>query len=372
MKFTIDTEAMSKGLANLVKVIPAKPALPILTNFLFELKGELLRVTATDGELTLRTVLKADGTEGGGKAAVPAKIFMDLLKTLPSGGFTIEIDPSKGLLCSWQSGKSTLPVFPPEDFPEVRCPDAKQAKHLTLNGGDLSNGIAKTAFAASRDENRPVFGGLFFDIRPEGSAIVATDTHKLVCHNIQTPGAEEGSFILTSRAARVLKDVVDREEPLSVVYDTRCARFQSGTTEFVCVLIVGKYPQYRSVIPTGNENVLSVGRTALLNVLKRMSVCADQKSSVIKVSLSFNEMELSAQDLGMATSATEKIECDYDGEEMQIGFKGPFFIETVGSMESDNIEIRFKEPKKAILLQPSAEERKDEPYEAVLMPVLVA
>lgn len=372
MRFSIDTEAMLKGLTHLARVIPARPSLPILSDLLFELDGEILRITASDGELTLKTMLKAESPEGSGSAAVPAKIFMDLLKTLPAGGFTAEIDPDKGLVCSWESGRSVLPVFPAEDFPETFRLDPDREKTFTMNGEDLATGIAKTAFAVARDDVRPVFGGLFFDISPEGSSIVATDAHKLVCQNIPTPGAETGSFILTAKAARILKEVVDKEEVLSVTYDDRHVRFVSGTTELSSVLIAGSYPKYRTVIPAGNENVLSVGRSALLGVLRRMCVCADQRSSVIKVSLSFNEMTLSAQDLAMATSATEKIECDYDGAEMQIGFRGPFFIETVGSMEAENIEIRFKEPRNAVLLQPSAEERKDEPYEAVLMPVLVA
>ena len=372
MKFTIDTEAALKSLIPLAKVIPSRPSLPILSNFLFELDGDSLRITAADGELTLATVMKAEATEGSGGAAVPAKIFMDLLRTLPQGGFTAEIEPGKGMTCSWESGRSTLPVFPAEDYPAACWPEPGAEKTVTMNGEDLSAGIAKTSFAVAHDGIRPVFGGLFFDIDPEGSSIVATDTHKLVCQNISTPGADKGSFVLASRAARILREVVDREEALSVSYDDRCVCFRSGSSELLSVLIAGKFPPYRGVIPAENENVLSVGKATLLGVLRRMCVCADQRSSVIKVRLSFNEMTLSAQDLSMATSATEKLECDYDGDEMEIGFKGPFFIETVGSMEAENIEIRFKEPKKAVLLQPSAEERMNEPYEAVLMPVLVA
>ena len=371
MKFSIDTEAMTKGLANLAKVIPARPVLPVLSNFLFRLRGEELLLAAMDGEMRLKTIVKVEGAEGDGSAAVPAKIFMDLLKTLPAKGFTVEINEN-GLLCTWETGRSTIPVFPAEDFPEFRDPDPEARKRFSMHGEDLSNGIGKTAFAVSRNENQPVMCGVFFDIRPEGSAIVASDSHKLVVQNIPTPYAEEGEFILSSRAARILKDLVSKEDALVVEYDDRCVFFRTKTYELSCLLVAGKYPRYRTVIPKGNENVLSVERTALLNVLKRMNVCADQRSSVIKVSLSFNEMLLTAQDLALATSATERIECDYDGDEMEIGFRGPFFIETVGSMDAENIEIRFKEPRKAVLLQPSAEERKDEPYEAVLMPVLVA
>ena len=189
--------------------------------------------------------------------------------------------------------------------------------------------------------------------------------------SFNTPYAEEGEFILSSRAAKVLKEIVSKDDALAVEYDGRCAFFRTRTYELSCVTVAGKYPRYRTVIPEGNENVLSVERTKLLDVLKRMSVCADQRSAIIKVSLSFNEMNLTAQDLEMQTFATESLECDYDGDDMEIGFKAPFFIETVSSMDADGIEIRFKEPRKAILLQPSAEERKDEPFEAVLMPVLV-
>ena len=370
MKFSINTEAMIKGLVNLAKVIPARPVLPVLSNFLFELKGDELHLAAMDGEMILKTVVKAEGAEGEGSAAVPAKIFMDLLKTLPSKGFTVEINEN-GLLCTWETGKSTIPVFPAEDFPEFRGPDPEQGKHFSMNGGDVSEGISKTAFAVARNENQPVMCGVFFDIHPGSSAIVASDTHKLVCQSISTPDAGEGEFILSSRAARILKDVVPKEEAVATDYDGRCVSFRAGMYELTAVTVSGKYPRYRTVIPEGNENVLSMERTLLLEVLKRMSVCADQRSSVIKVNLSFNEMTLTAQDLEMQTFATERLECDYDGDDMEIGFKAPFFIETVGSMKADTIEIRFKEPRKAILLQPSAGERKDEPYEAVLMPILV-
>lgn len=370
MKFSIDTEAMTKGLANLAKVISARPVLPILSCFLFKLKGERLHLGAMDGEMILKTVIQAEGAMGEGSVAVPAKIFMDLLKTLPSKGLTIEINEN-GLLCSWETGRSTLPVFPAEDFPEFQGPDPEVRKRFTMNGEDLSTAIGKTAFAVSRNENQPVMCGVFFDIRPDGSAIVASDTHKLVVQSINTPYAEEGELILSSRAAKILKDIVSKEDAITAEYDGRCIVFRTRTHELSCVTVAGKYPRYRTVIPERNENVLSVERTKLLDVLKRMSVCADQRSSIIKVSLTFNEINLTAQDLEMQTFATESLDCDYDGEDMELGFKAPFFIETVGSMDADSIEIRFKEPQKAILLQPSAEERKDEPFEAVLMPVLV-
>ncbi len=370
MKFSIDTEAMTRGLAYLAKVIPARPVLPILSNFLFHLKGERLHVAAMDGEMVLKTVIMADGAQGEGSAAVPAKLFMDLLKTLPAKGFTIEIDDNE-LACTWETGKSTMPVFQADDFPEFRGPDPEGVKKFTMHGEDLAAAIGKTAFAVARNEVQPVMCGVFFDIRPEGSAIVASDTHKLVVQSVNTPYAEEGEFVLSSRAVKNLKDIVTKEDSVVAEYDGRSAVFRTREYELSCVTVAGKYPRYRTVIPEGNENVLSVERTKLLDVLKRMSVCADQRSSVIKVGLTFNEMNLTAQDLEMQTFATEKIECDYDGDDMEIGFKAPFFIETVSCMDADSIEIRFKEPSKAILLQPSAEERKDEPFEAVLMPVVV-
>ena len=370
MKFTIDTEAMLKGLANLAKVIPAHPVLPVMSNFLFELKGSELHLTAMDGEMLLKTEMNVEGAEGEGSAAIPAKIFMDLVKAMPSKGFTVEINEN-GLLCTWETGRSTLPVFQAGDFPEFRGPDPEGFRRFGINGGDLATGITKTAFAVAKNESQPALCGVFFDIRPSGSAIVACDSHKLVVQSVSTPCAEEGEFILSSRVAKVLKDIVSKNDALVFDYDGRSVAVRTPNYLLMSVTMDGKYPRYRTVIPEGNENVLSVERRVLLDVLKRMNVCADQRSSIIKVNLSFNEMNLTAQDLEMQTFATECLECDYDGDDMEIGFKAPFFIETVSSMDADSIEIRFKDSRKAILLQPSAEERKDEPFEAVLMPVLV-
>ena len=228
MKFTIDTEAMLKGLTNLAKVIPAHPVLPVMSNFLFSLRGEELTLAAMDGEMRLKTLLKVESPEGEGSAAVPAKIFMDLLKTLPSKGFTIEFDEN-GLLCTWETGRSTLPVFQAGDFPEFRGPDPESRKRFTMHGGDISTAIGKTVFAVSRNENQPVLCGLFFDISHDGSAIVATDTHKLVVQNVNTPYAEEGEFILSSRAAKVLKVPCGRDPMV------RCSRESSGRRDGIWI-----------------------------------------------------------------------------------------------------------------------------------------
>ena len=370
MKITIESAVLTSLVANIAKAVPAKTALPILSNILIEANGEVLRITATDGEIALRGLVRPDELNAvkGEKTCVPAKLLLELLQTLPGGPVTIETLESQ-LKVSWERGESTLPSFPTEDFIKVAVPSKENAKTLETTTDTLSKAITKTLFAVAKDEIRPILTGVYFDIQPGESQIVASDAARLVAYTIATPAiTEPSSFILPGKSASILKTILPKELPVTVVHDEKNVRFVFGPMELTSRVVEGKYPQYKTIIPTNNNKAAIINKDVVLGALNRMCVLADKKATIVKANLSYNSITFTAEDLGLSVKGCERIECDYDGEDMNVGLKGPSIIELVSKMESESIEFRFKDARRAILIQPADDSRKDEPLLAVAMP----
>ena len=372
MKFSISSTDLLKGLMDVSKAIPAKSALPILENFLLVLKDGRLQVTASDSELTLRTEIEVETAAEGGSIAIPARHTIDLLKELPDQPLSIRTVGDSSFECSWASGNSVLPYFPADDYPEIKTA-GEDAQTVVFPAQSLVDGIAGTVYATADDEIRPAMNGIFFDIDPASTTLVASDSHKLICYTTNdVKASEKASFILHKKPANVLRSIIGKDaESVTVTFDGSTVVFSFGTTMMVCRLIVGKYPKYRDVIPVNNANILKIDRTLLLNTVKRVAVCANKASNHIKFDLQEGQLEVSAQDLGFALAAYEKIACDYQGDELTIGFKSTFLTEILANMGCDGVVIKFADSRRAALILPSEEEAESEKICGILMPIMI-
>ena len=372
MKLIISSAELLKGILSVSKAIPAKPALPILENFLFVLKGNTLEITASDTELTLRTLIEVDNAIEEGQIAIPAKHITDLLKELPDQPLTISTVSDSSFECSWTSGSSTLPFFPAEDYPEIATTD-DTAVRIEFPAESLVEGIASTIYATSDDEIRPAMSGIFFDIEPESTTLVASDAHKLVCYTASgIKATEKASFILHKRPAAVLRSIIGKNtEKVDISFDSKNAVFTFDQTTVVCRLIIGKYPKYRDVIPQNNSNVLRIDRAMFLNTVRRVSVCANKASNHIKFDLKENSLVISAQDLGFSIAAYEKVPCQYSGDELSIGFKSTFIIEILSNMTCNGIVMKFADSKRAALIVPAEDEAESEKVCGIIMPIMI-
>ena len=372
MKLTISSTNLLKALMDVSKAIPSKSPLPILENFLFVLKGGNLEITASDSELTLRTCITVDDGQEDGAVAVPARHIMDLLKELPDQPVGIKTVSDSSIECTWASGNSALPYFPADDYPEIKGTGADALK-VEFPAESLVDGIQSTVYATADDEIRPAMNGIFFDIAPESTTLVASDSHKLICYTTKDVKAgEKASFILHKKPANVLRSIIGKDvEKVEVAFDSNNAQFTFGSTTMVCRLVVGKYPKYRDVIPMNNANVLQIDRQLLLNTVKRVAVCANKASNHIKFTLKEGQLEISAQDLGFALAAYEKINCNYAGDELTIGFKSTFLTEILANMGCNGLVIKFADARRAALILPAEEEAESEKVCGILMPIMI-
>ena len=373
MKLIISSSELLKGVMAVSKAIPAKSPLPILENFLFDLNGNVLEITASDTELTLKTQIEVEETVEEGKIAVPAKHMMDLLKELPDQPLTIQTSSDSSFVCSWASGESNLPYFPAEDYPDITGTD-ETAVSFSFPAQSLLEGISSTIYATADDEIRPAMNGILFDIDTESTTLVASDSHKLICYTTtDVKSQEKASFILHKKPAAILKAIIGKDaETVDIAFDSKNASFCFGQTMVICRLVVGKYPKYRDVIPQNNSNVLKINRSLLLNTVRRVSVCANKASNHIKFDLQDGALEISAQDLGFSIAAYEKMQCQYDGAPLTIGFKSPFIIEILSNMNCGEIVMKFLDSKRAALILPAEEEEESGKICGIIMPIMIS
>ena len=373
MEFTVSSAALLKGILDVSKAIPAKTALPILENFLLVLKEGALEITASDQELTLRTSVEVESTKTEGSIAIPSRQIIDLLKALPDQPIIIRTTGEGTFECKWSNGNSSLPYFPAADYPEIKGA-SEDALSFSIPAQTLSEGISSTVYATADDEMRPAMNGIFFDIDSASTTLVASDSHKLICYTTaEVEASEKSSFILHKKPAAVLKSILDKtDESVEVAFDASTVVFKFGQTMMVCRLVVGKYPKYRDVIPQNNSNVLKIDRAMLLNTVRRVAVCANKASNHIKFDLKPGQLEITAQDLGFALAAYEKLECDYTGADLTIGFKSSFLVEILGNMSCETVVMKFADARRAALIVPSEEEAESEKICGILMPIMVS
>ena len=373
MKFTVSSSDLLEGLVSVSKVISNKPTLAILENFLFELDSNTLTVTASDGETTLRNSIPMETVSEVGRTAVPAKLLTDSLKEFPDLPLTFKTAEGESIMeISWASGASKIPCFDAADFPKL--PEIGETSDtFDIAAASLLSGINNTIYATAEEELRPMMNGILFDLDTEISTFVASDAHKLICFELTgAKASQKSSFILHKKPAAILKSLLAKvEDNVHISFDSKNAFFQFNDNMLVCRLIEGKYPAYRTVIPKNNTTRMTIGRTDLLNVVKRIAVCSNQVSNQIKLKLSFNEVLISAQDLSFSMSAFENLPCQYDGEPMEIGFKASFLLEILGNLPYRNITLELADPCRAALIVSADEPDPVENIKALLMPVMI-
>ena len=372
MKFNVSSTELLKGLLDVSKAIPAKSVLPILENFLFVLTDDGLEVTASDSELTLRTKVEVDNISSQGSMAVPARHMIELLKSLPDQPVEISTSGETSFECKWASGNSTLPYFAAEDYPEIKGV-GENAETFTAGAQTLADGIGSTIYATSDDEMRPAMNGIFFDLDTASTTMVASDSHMLICYTTDdVKTGSKSSFILHKKAAGILRSIIGKEtETVEVSFDENTVVFKFDETMMICRLVIGKFPRYRDVIPQNNSNILKIDRQLFLSIVKRVSVCSNKANNHIKLDLKPGQMEISAQDLGFSIAAYEKVACEYNGDDLTIGFKSSFLTDIISNMTCETIVMKFQDARRAALIIPSEDEEDSGKICGILMPIMI-
>ena len=372
MKFTISSSKLFSQLQAVSRVINNKNSLPILDDVLFDLVGNELKLTASDGETTIRTAVEVEGVEGSGKVASAAKLLLETLREFSEQPLAFTIDENNfAVSMVSQNGTYSFVGVNGNEYPEMPDTEA-EARTITIPAGVLQNAIEKTIFCTADDDLRPVMNGIFFDINEDKVTMVATDAHRLVRYtNTGVKAGAVANFILPKKPAGLLKNLLAKaDEDVKVTFGAKNARFEFGSTIIVCRQIEGRFPNYNAVIPQANQNIVTVDRQTIINACKRVAVFANNGTAQLRLALSENQIKISAQDIDFSTSAEETIACDYNGTPMAIGFKAPFLIDLLSAIESTEVQIKLADPARAGLITPN-ENEENEDVLMLLMPMLL-
>lgn len=379
MRFIINSQVFLKNLSALSGVISNNNTVPIISCFHMHLEDNVLTVKATDLETTLvtRIALENAKVEGIDSIAVPAKLMLDMLKSMDDVPLNFSVDASTyGIEISSGEGKYRLAGQNADTFPTM--PEMTDTVNTVMPASLLVTAINKTSFAASTDEMRQQMSGIYCELTTENVTFVATDAHKLVRYRRTDVHADEvASFILPRKPVSLVKNIIGsskEESDVTVSYNNTNVFFSFDNFLIVCRLVDGKYPNYEAAIPKDNPNKLTLDRNTFLNTLKRVSLFANQSTHQVRLTISERELKISAEDLEFSNDAHETNPCSYDGEPMEIGFNAKFLSEMVTNLDSEQILVELSHPSRAGIIFPinDDEEARNENILMLVMPVMLA
>lgn len=373
MKFIVSSGELWKALQTVSGVISSSQSRPILENYLFELNENNLKITASDGETTLVTTVEVKSDDNG-KIAVPAKTIQDLIKTFGDHPLTLSVkenaegsgsvleilDENDNFVCALDNA---------EDYPEL--PEFDAAQSVKIPAGILSEALNNTLFATSNDSLRPVMTGVLFQFGEEETNFVSTDSHRLVVYKRKDLISEPMEFIMPKKPLSIFKNILANSgDEVTIEFNENMAKFTFGNNIWICRLIDGKYPNYSAVIPKENPNVLTINRNLLLNAIRRASIMSNKSTNQVRFKLSGNILHLHAEDTEYANKADMQIPCDYNGDDINIGFSSKFLTEMLSVIGADDITMKMSQPNRPGIVEPVDGLEENEHLLMLSMPVI--
>lgn len=372
MEFKVNSKELEKLLGKIIPAVPTRTPMPILENFLFEVKDGLLTIYATDLEISLKSSLSI-ATEDNIKLVVPARLLNDIVRSLSDTTIHFKLTSNKKINLITDTGKYVISYLDPDEFPDIPSvtedKNVKDINEVVINGVELRHAFEKTSFAMSKEEMRPAMMGTLFEFTDDGLRFVTTDGHRLVNmlkKNIKANFNQQ--YVVPERAVSVLLKILD-EKDVKIYLTKSYVSFKLNDIELITRLIAQKYPDYNSVIPLENEFALKINTKDIHNSIKRMMLFSTSTTRRVKFSIKKESLEISAEDLDIGASGEEKVVCEYSGDDLEIGFNSAYVNDVLNHM-SDNEEIIFKlhSPTKAVIIEP-VEKKENQDLMMLLMPV---
>ncbi|MBR4275804.1 MAG: DNA polymerase III subunit beta [Prevotella sp.] len=373
MTFTLSSSVLSNKLGQLAKVINSKNSLSILDSFLFEIADNQLTLTASDNTNMMKLFIDLNSCDGQGSFCIPTRIMLNAVKELAEQPLIFEVNENdNSIKVIYQNGSYSIMGQSADDYPSMpQMPEGYTETQLPTSS--LANNIQRTLFATASDELRMVMNGIYFDLKEDSMNLVASDGHKMVRNMLLACKTDvPASFILPKKPAGLLRNVLstDDESTVTIKFNNNAAEIVFTNGILSCRLIEGRYPNYASVIPTDNPNIVTIDRKSMLSALRRVQQFASESTQLVKLRLEMNNLQLTSEDIDFATSAQENVICEYGGVPMSIGFKGSVLVDILNNLSSEEVIIELADPSRAGVIRP-AEQPENEDILMLIMPMLL-
>jgi len=373
MKFSISSKVLYTATSAVSKVISAKNSISILNSFLFDVKDGFLTITASDNENVITSRLELGDSDGEGRFCVDARRVVELLKELPDTGMQFEIDEESWaikIVCA--NGVFDLVAVDGREYPDRELINTDDnTVRFTVPTSMILDGIESTHFAVGTDEMRPQMMGILWDIKEDGIIFVATDTRKLVKYEskVAAPGFER-RIIMPVKPVQLIKNTFDRDEDVDIVITDNAVQLSNARYTLSCQFIKGNFPPYERVIPKDNPYKVTVDRQQFVNAVRRVGVFVDPSHGLVKCRLNDGVIVMRSQDNNYCSKAEERVVCEYDGQDMVIGFSAPYLIEVASTIPGETMEIKLADPSRPGVFLPT-EQAENTELLMLLMPMTV-
>jgi DNA polymerase III subunit beta len=371
MRAICNTETFSRRLQLVSRGVSARSTIQLLGGILVEAGGEALKLSATDMEISIQTSSPAE-VEGEGRVVIPARIFNDIVRSLPGGSFSLEHDASEGTV-KLVAGENEYRIraYAADDYPQL--PVFPEEGTFRMSGESLVETVEKVSRSYSRDETRPVLTGILISFEDSRVKMVTTDSYRLSIKETElATTAFEGSreAIIPARAMQEVSRIFgsEGEEDVEVSLSENQALFRIGDVIFGTRLIDGNFPEYRRLLPSDFEREIAIPREELIGTLRRVNLFAARQTPPVPVSLSFSEgsVEVIVRN-GEVGDAHERLDASSE-DEFLISFNPSYLIDGVSAIDSEKVVFKLNEPLKPGLIVP--EQNGDEPdFLYLIMPM---
>ena len=351
MKLTITREQLQEGLVAVAASVPAKTTLPILSNILLEATRDGIRLSGTDLDIAVSTMVSAS-VDQEGAITLPARKLVEIVRELPSAAIRLTAAGEQRVTIECGRSKFRLLGLPREEFPAF--PGVKFDGGWKAASQDLQKLISHVAFAASTEESRPILNGVLWELRPDRMRMVATNGHRLARMDIPASpagDAAQADLIVPPKALEQIRRLFGSDEEVEIARSENHLGFRSPTTQIFTRLIEGPYPNYEQVIPRENDKAATADKMALTAALRRMSIVASDQTHRIRMAFANGSCKLSVQtpDLG---EAQEEVGVSYEGDPLEIGFNAAYLLEILKYIPTDEVRMTFKAPERAATCEP--------------------
>ncbi len=369
MKFSLPKSKLAGCLQSVLQVVPTKSTLPILTNVLIEALDGKLKISATDLDMSITGTVVCDVVKKG-SVALPARILFDIVKELPEADITIESVNSR-VEVKIANGSYKIASVSPDDFPKL--PGVNTKKEIKINGSDFVAMIKKTTFACSTDETRPALNGILWQTKGDKMQMVATDGHRLAKASVDNPklkGLNE-DIIVPPKVLNLIPKFSEGEiGEIGIIFGENNIIFNLGDTILTSRLIEGPYPNFEQVIPTKNDKKMQVSKTDLGGAVRRVSILSNALTHQVKFGLKKSKLTLSTSNADVGGEGVEAIECDFEGESVEIGYNATYVSEILGKIDSDDVIFELSSPVAAGLVYSTEVSKED--FLCLIMPLRLA
>ncbi len=338
LRLTVDRATFVDALSAVGRAVSTRSIIPALSGIKLQAATGELTLTATDGDISIRSKISAE-VESGGEIVVPGRLLADVARQLPAGDVSLVVTDAGLLELDCGSASFKLRLLAADDFPEV---NVIEGSTVTLPVGEFSETIEQVARSASRDETRPHLTGILLSIDGDKLRSVATDSYRLAVRTTKIEPASE-TKIEANVPARALQEatrIADGHESITITLSERQIAFVAGDSLLVSRLIDGQFPDFEQLLPDSYEHVLDIDVAELHDAVKRVSLLA-QRNTPLKVSLSEGELEVSAQTTDIGEGRETLPAPDFSGDPLEIGFNPDFLRDGLDSAHTERAKFKL-------------------------------